>query len=173
MNEITLKNGYKVKVVNAPGGYRAQLISPGIGVIAEPHGSDRIKAVTSLMRDLKMGFSTGDVAMGEEIQDHLQKTLDQLEDVNVYLDFPPEAKTASEKKTFESYFRQWTRAVRENPSGDIQHIADQLSPEFGLNIQQMLYPAVIRNHIVKELRGVSFVRFNVRSPKGKKIWLKA
>lgn len=173
MNAITLKSGYKVQIVEDGSGFRAKLVSPGVGTIMEPHGSDRVVAVTNLIRDLKQGFSTGDVDMAEEIEDHVRDALDMQDDANVYLHHPDSVKTATQKKLFTTRFRQWTRATRQNPTGDIQHMADQIAQDFGDQIRLMLYPAVIKNDVVKHLRGVSFVRFHVRSPAGKKIWLTA
>jgi hypothetical protein len=66
--------GYIVRLVpdTHHSGFRAQLISEGIGVVAEPHGNDKAAAVISLIRELEQ---TGDGAIAEAIKRAVEKEI--------------------------------------------------------------------------------------------------
>jgi len=60
---------YMVRVVadKHRGGYAAKLVSSGAGVIMEPNGSTKRKALSALVGDLRRGFSTGDAKLARQI----------------------------------------------------------------------------------------------------------
>lgn len=70
---FTVHDGqYRVRVVpNDVGpnarGYRAKLISVGIGTIMEPPGNTPTEALLALVQDLYADFSTGDRKLAKEI----------------------------------------------------------------------------------------------------------
>lgn len=68
--DFTVHNGrYRVLVVpnDSDRGYRAKLISVGIGTIMEPAGNTPTEALIALVRDLHADFSTGDRKLAKEI----------------------------------------------------------------------------------------------------------
>jgi hypothetical protein len=68
--DFTIHSGqYRVRVVpNDIGrGYRAKLISVGIGTIMEPAGNTPTEALMALVKDLHADFSTGDRRLAKEI----------------------------------------------------------------------------------------------------------
>ena len=77
-NEMQLSDGYSVKVVPDPyiGGFRAKLISPLGGVLAEPHASDRLSAVYQLIKELRWAkVGSGDVRLAKEIDAQLETAI--------------------------------------------------------------------------------------------------
>ncbi len=68
--DFTIHDGqYRVRVVpnDIDRGYRAKLISVGIGTIMEPAGNTPTEALMALVQDLYADFSTGDRKLAKEI----------------------------------------------------------------------------------------------------------
>lgn len=109
------------------------------------------------------------------------------EEVPVYLDWPSAITTNRQREVFEALFKKWAKLVRSEGSGDLTGAADRIDREhpnvqfgpdetyFSEIISLMTHPASLRNAISKQVRDAqarargTFVRFNVRSPKGAKI----
>lgn len=103
------------------------------------------------------------------------------DDENVYAYFPTEARTPRHKKNFEKIFRDWARAVR--TGGDPLHMAERLEeanpgnptcgiPGTGFRFQiELMFNPATRQRIIQAVKKKSFVRFHIRSPSAKKIWL--
>lgn len=71
--DFTIGQGqYRVRVVpNDIGrGYRAKLISIGIGTIMEPPGNSPTEALMALVQDLYADFGSGDRKLAKEIVRH-------------------------------------------------------------------------------------------------------
>jgi hypothetical protein len=109
------------------------------------------------------------------------------DDENVYAYFPAEARTPRHKKNFEAIFRDWARAVR--TGGDPLGMAERLEeanpdnptsgtsglpglPGFGFRFQiDLMFNPAARQRIIQAVKKGAFVRFHIRSPSAKKIWL--
>src|SRR5207249_1745536 len=62
---------YRVRVVpESRGGYRAQLISTGIGTIMEPHGNSPTQALTALVNELYEAESAMERKLANDIVQH-------------------------------------------------------------------------------------------------------
>lgn len=80
-NEITLSEGYKVKITpdTRLGGFRAKLYNPQNQVFMEPWGSDALAAVSKLASALVGDFhSVQDKKIGREIQKHIDDAVKKV-----------------------------------------------------------------------------------------------
>lgn len=112
----------------------------------------------------------------DKLLDGVDPYLDREEEQS-YADYPPWITKAKHKTNFLKIWREWIHYIR--GGADLNEIADRLTaanpgnPTGDLPFSDqidIMYNAAHKNMIRKAIKERKFVRFYIRSPKGKKLW---
>lgn len=181
---------YEVTVKPVGTAYHAvcSLTKPHRQKISEASGPDKITVLQAMAERFKRDHERGiapDNKIGEAITREVNRALKAIgehggqdeDEKLIYADYPPWMTKPAHKKNFQKLFREWAHYVR--GGADALEIAERLEKanpgnrtgDIGFLAQiEMMFNGATRFFIAEALRQKRFVRFNIRTEAGKKIW---